>query len=113
MAELTGLVATVKAISELGLAGTALIFMWLLWKERRAWEKKDLEERQERETQAREDRLILTNHLTEMLKADAESRSQLSAALTNLADSINHFQRDCLQLQAQLRDEIERLGRLK
>lgn len=86
----------------------ALFVSFLFWQDRQR-AKKETEDRLERQKNAEQDRLVLTNHLSVMIKEDTESREELAIGLTKLSDSINNFQTRCGKIQDDFQNEVDRL----
>ena|SRR3990167_5523948 len=109
MLELTLLEELAKIIQSYGVVGVIVLFVaFLVWQERRRAER-ETTDRLERQKSAEADRLVLTNHLSMMIKEDSESRENLAVGLTKLAESVNNFQTRCGQIQNNLQNEVDRL----
>lgn len=109
MTELTLAGAIAELIKSYGMVGVVAIFMvFLVWQDKRRCQKEDAD-RLERKANADADRLLLTNHLSALIKGDTSSRIELAASLATLAQSINNFQTRCGQIQDDLQNEVDRL----
>jgi len=80
--------STVALLIQAGAVGIALALVGLLYFTLKG--KKDSEE---------SDRLVLTNHLSGLLKDDIESRKQLTIALTTLNSTVSNSTQNCSQIQ--------------
>jgi len=63
----------------------------------------------QRNKNAAADRLVLTNHLSGMIKDNAESNKQLAVSLNGLTAAVGNFQSRCGQIQGALQNEVDRL----
>lgn len=89
----------VGILVQAGAVGIALALIGLIW-----WIVKVNRDRDNK------DRLVLTNHLSGLLKDDIESRKQLTIALTTLNNNVNSFGGQCGKVQ---KDMQETLGSLQ
>ena len=109
MNELDLITGFAKIVDAYGVPGVVVLFIaFLIWQDKRREKRLD-EERKERQQIAEADRAVLTNHLSQMIKEDADSRESLAVGLTKLADSVNNFQSRCGLIQTALQNEVDRL----
>ena len=98
MAELTLATEVAKFIQIWGLPGLVVVLLgYLIWSDR------------QRQKNIDADRLVWTNHLSGMIKDNAESNKELAVGLTKLSESVNNFQSRCSQIQDDFQNEVDRL----
>jgi hypothetical protein len=111
MAEISILNEAARLIQGFGVVGVIFVFVGLEVYLDRQRTKRDNLDREERAKSVAESQLLLTNHLSGILKEEVESRENSAIAMTKLSDSINNFQKNCLEIQSNLRNEVERIKR--
>ena len=111
MGEFEAIAALAKIFESFGMAGLAAAAVIYIFWDRRQRDKRDAAERAERAEVSEKDRLMLTNHLSEMINRDSASRIVQAEATTKLADSIGNFQENCVRIQSALQNEVDRLQR--
>ena len=109
MTEITLLNPLIDLVARVGLPAVVVLLMAYIWWDRKQVFKRDASERAAIISEAKADRLMLTNHLSGMIAEDAKAKEAQAVATTKLADSINNFQTNCVRIQQQLQDEVNRL----
>ena len=100
MNELTLFGELAEIIEGYGVVGVIVLFVaFLIWQEK------------QRTKNAEADRLVLTNHLSGMIKENSENNKLLAIGLTKLSESVNNFQSRCGQIQDDLQNEVDRMKR--
>jgi len=98
MNELNFLSEIAKVFNEYGVLGVVILFMgFLVWQDRQRTQRAD------------KDREVLTNHLSGMIKENAESNKELAVSLNGLTAAVTNFQSRCGQIQTALQNEVDRL----
>ena len=90
--------ATVSTLRDISIAALFVLLFFMWWTERK--------DQMKREKAAL---ASASRQMSDMLQAEVESREKVAVAMTRLSESITNFQRNCVEIQRNLQDEVSRL----
>ena len=98
MTELTLATEVAKFIQVWGFPGLVVVLLGYLIRSDR-----------QRQKNIDADRLVWSNHLSGMIKDNADSNKSLAVSLNGLTAAVNNFQSRCSQIQVAMQHEVDRL----